>query len=159
MRKIKEVLRLRWSLGMSQRTIARSCGIGPTSVAEYLRRAERAGLKWPLPPEMGEGQLERLLFPPPLSIPASQRPLPDWAKVHQELKRKGVTLYLLWEEDQAEARDGSGYRRFGTGLSGGYKHPLPDRYRPEGRALLCAAVHPEGLKPQRLQCGFLASVS
>ncbi len=112
MRKIKEVLRLRWSLGMSQRTIARSCGIGPTSVAEYLRRAERAGLKWPLPPDLGEGQLERLLFPPPLSIPASQRPLPDWAKVHQELKRKGVTLSPLWEEYQAEHRDGYGDSRF-----------------------------------------------
>src|SRR5665647_1432940 len=112
MRKVKEVLRLRWSLGMSQRTIAKSCGIGPTSVAEYLRRAERAGLKWPLPPELGDDQLERLLFPPPLSIPASQRPVPDWAKVHQELKRKGVTLYLLWEEYQAETRDGYGYSRF-----------------------------------------------
>ena len=112
MRKVKEVLRLRWSLGMSQRTIAKSCGIGPTSVAEYLRRAERAGLKWPLPPDLGEGQLERLLFPPPLSIPASQRPVPDWAKVHQEPKRKGVTLYLLWEEYQAETRDGYGYSRF-----------------------------------------------
>ena len=112
MRKIKEVLRLRWSLGMSQRTIARGCGIGPTSVAQYLRRAERAGLKWPLPPELGDDQLERLLFPPPLSIPSSQRPLPDWAKVHQELKRKGVTLYLLWEEYQAESTNGYGYSRF-----------------------------------------------
>ena len=112
MRKIKEVLRLRWSLGMSQRTIARSCGVGPTSVAEYLRRAERAGLKWPLPPELGEGELERRLFPPPHSIPATLRPLPDWAKVQQELKRKGVTLYLLWEEYRAEHRDGYGYSRF-----------------------------------------------
>lgn len=112
MRKIKEVLRLRWALGMSQRTIARSCGIGPTSVALYIRRAERAGLSWPLPSELGDVQLERLLFPPPLCVPASQRPLPDWAKVHQELRRKGVTLYLLWEEYQAEHQGGYGYSRF-----------------------------------------------
>jgi transposase len=90
MRKLKGDLRPRWSLGMGQRTIAKSCGIGPTSVADYLGRAERAGLKCPLPPDLGEERLERLLFPPPLRIPAAQRPLPYWAKVHRELNRRST---------------------------------------------------------------------
>ncbi len=112
MRKIKEVLRLKWSLGLSNRTIARSCGIGHTVVAEYVRRAERAGLSWPLPPEMDNAQLERLLFPPPIQVPSSERPIPDWTTVHQELKRKGVTLFLLWEEYKASNPDGFQYSWF-----------------------------------------------
>ncbi|MHB1340098.1 MAG: hypothetical protein ACYCYG_14975, partial [Bellilinea sp.] len=86
--------------GLSHRTIDRSCGIGHTVVAEYVRRAERARLSWPLDPEMDNAQLERLLFPPPTQMPSSERPVPDWAKIHQELKRRGVTLFLLWECQQ-----------------------------------------------------------
>jgi len=91
MRKIREVLRLKWDLGLTNRAISRSCGIGHTAVSEYLKRAERAGLSWPLPSEMGNAQLEKLLFPPAISLPSSQRPQPDWVNLHQELKRKGVT--------------------------------------------------------------------
>lgn len=112
MRKIREVLRLKWSLGLSHRAIGRSCGIGHTVVTEYLRRAERAGLSWPLPPEMDNAQLERLLFPPPISVPSSERPVPDWEKVHRELKRKGVTLFLLWEEYKAANPEGFQYSWF-----------------------------------------------
>lgn len=112
MRKIKEVLRLKWSLDLSHRAIGRSCGIGHTVVTEYLRRAERVGLCWPLPPEMDNVQLERLLFPPPIQVPSSDRPLPDWTKVHQELKRKGVTLFLLWEEYKADNPEGFQYSWF-----------------------------------------------
>lgn len=112
MRKIREVLRLKWSLGLSQRAIGRSCGVGHTVVAEYLKRAEKAGLGWPLPPELDNSQLDQLLFPAPSHLPASQRPLPDWPKLHQELKRKGVTLSLLWEEYKAENPDGFQYSRF-----------------------------------------------
>jgi len=112
MRKIREVLRLKWSLGLSHGGIGRSCGIGHTVVTEYLKRAEKVGLTWPLPPELDNGQLERLLFPPPIQIPSSQRPLPDWVKLHQELKRKGVTLSLLWEEYKAKNPEGFQYSRF-----------------------------------------------
>ena len=112
MRKIREVLRLKWSLGLSHRAIGRSCGIGHTVVTEYLKRAEKAGLGWPLAPELDNGQLEKLLFPPPIQIASSQRPLPDWAKLHRELKRKGVTLSLLWEEYKAETPEGFQYSRF-----------------------------------------------
>ena len=93
MRKIREVLRLKWSLGLSHRAIGKSCGIGHTVVTEYLKRAERAGIGWPLPPEMDNSQLERMLFAPPISMPSSERPQPDWAKAHTELKGKGVSLF------------------------------------------------------------------
>ena len=112
MRKIREVLRLKWSLGLSHRAIGRSCGIGHAVVAEYLKRAERAGLEWPLPPEMDNVELERMLIPPPISVPSSERPQPDWVKVHHDLKGKGVTLSLLWEEYKAENPEGFQYSWF-----------------------------------------------
>lgn len=112
MRKIREVLRLKWSLGLSHRAISRSCGIGHTVVAEYVRRAERAGLSWPLDPELDNARLERLLFPPPVAVPSSERPIPDWTTVHKELKRKGVTLFLLWEEYKAANPEGFQYSWF-----------------------------------------------
>ncbi len=63
MRKIKEVLRLRYELSMSQRLIATACGIGKTTVQEYIRRAKAAGFGWPLPEGLGEDELEKKLFP------------------------------------------------------------------------------------------------
>jgi len=113
MRKIKEILRLRYEVGLSNRQIARSCSMGRTAVADYLRRAAAAGFSWPLPEGMDETRVERLLFPPPPSIPSSERPLPEWQDIHTELRRKGVTLALLWEEYKADhPRDGYQYSRF-----------------------------------------------
>ena len=99
MRKIKEVLRLN-ATGLSNRKIANICNVGKSTVADYLRRATAAGLSWPLPDNLGEEQIERLLFPPPPD-PSCPRPLPDWSVIHQELKKKGVTLALVWEEYKA----------------------------------------------------------
>jgi len=62
---------------------------------EYLRRTRAAGPSWPLPEELDEEALERKLFPALPYIPVSERPLPNWAEVHQELRHKGVTLFLL----------------------------------------------------------------
>ena len=78
MRKIKEVLRLKHELGLGQRQIARSCGIGQATVAEYLKRAAAAGIGWPLPEGLEEDQLEKAVFvsPPPPS-PDRQRLLPE----------------------------------------------------------------------------------
>ena len=112
MRKIKEVLRLKWVSGLSNRQIAASCGIGRPTVSEYLRRAELAGLRWPLPDDLDEARLERLLFPPPPDLPAQQRGIPDWANIHGELKRPGVTLFLLWQEYQQAYPDGYQYSWF-----------------------------------------------
>ena len=97
MRKIREVLRLHFACGLSKRRIARALGIGPTSAGEYLARARRAALAWPLPGELDDAALERLLFPPPPQG-GTVRPEPEWAMLHLELRRPGVTLALLWEE-------------------------------------------------------------
>jgi transposase len=112
MHKIRECLRLAAS-GLSQRQIGRSLGIGRTAIAETLRRAKLAGVVWPLPDDTGSGDdaLEQRLYPP-ASGPKHQQPLPDWAAVRRELSRKGVTLYLLWEEYRATHPDGYGRSQF-----------------------------------------------
>ncbi len=112
MRKIKEVLRLCWAHGLSKRKTARSCGISRPAVDEYLRRAEAAGLSWPLPAELDDGTLERLLFPAAPTLPAPVRGLPDWSTINRELKRKGVTLFLLWQEYRAHHPQGYQYSWF-----------------------------------------------
>ena len=112
MRKIKDVLRLCWGQGLSKRKAARSCGVSRPAVDEYLRRAEAAGLCWPLPAGLDDGALERLLFPPPPALPAGERGVPDWSHIHQELKRKGVTLFLLWQEYRQRYPHGYQYTWF-----------------------------------------------
>jgi transposase len=112
MRKIKEVLRLKCECCLSHRQISVSCQIGMGTVWEYLRRAHTAGLSWPLPDELDDAKLEALLYPPLITTPESGRPLPDWSEVHRELRRKGVTLLLLWEEYRARHPEGYGYSRF-----------------------------------------------
>ena len=80
MRKIKEVLRLKWTQDLSNRQIAKSGGIGHPTVSEYLRRAEEAGLSWPLPSELDEVALEQRLFPPPPGNSRKRKSLsPYWA--------------------------------------------------------------------------------
>jgi transposase len=99
MRHIREILRLHHSVGLSQRALARSLGLAQGTVSKYVNRARRAGLSWPLPPELDDDvQLENRLYPPPSELPSDQRPHPEWALVHRELRRPGVTLMLLWEE-------------------------------------------------------------
>ncbi len=110
MRKIKEVLRLKYACGLSERQIAESCGLGKTTVGEYLQRAEMAGLSWPLAAELDEAALEARLFARPL-LPA-RYVLPDWAEVHRELKRKGVTRFLLWQEYKERHPEGIAYPTF-----------------------------------------------
>ena len=97
MRKIKEVLRLNAS-GMSNRKIARSLNQSRPSVANYLRRAADAGLKWPSPSELSDAAIEQQLFPPLPTRATRDRTLPDWQWVNRELKHKGVTQFLLWQE-------------------------------------------------------------
>jgi len=112
MRKIKEVLRLKWGQGLSNRQIAKACGIARPTVGEYLRRAAEAGLSWPLPVDLDESTLERQLFPLPPSLPAPARGVPDWSRVHQALKHKGVTLFLLWQEYRETHPEGYQYSWF-----------------------------------------------
>ncbi|NND01451.1 MAG: IS21 family transposase [Acidimicrobiia bacterium] len=109
MRKIREVLRLR-AAGRSQYQIARSVGIGQSTVGDYLTRARRAGIGWPT--SLDDVALERALYPPKPALPDADRGTPDWAVVHAELKRKGVTLFLLWEEYKSAHPDGFQYSWF-----------------------------------------------
>ena len=112
MRKVAEVLRLKWHCGLSSRAVARSCSISHSTVAEYLRRAQEAGLSWPLPPDLGEDTLYELLFPQ--AAPSRSRVIscPDWSLVHTELRKKSVTLRLLWFEYREAHPDGYGYSQF-----------------------------------------------
>jgi transposase len=112
MRKIRELLRLRWEQQLPQRVIANSLRLSQASVSDYLSRARRAGLTWPLPDGLDDAQLETLLFPPLPNVPSDQRPVPDWSAVHRDLRRPNVTLALLWEEYRAATTDGFGYSWF-----------------------------------------------
>src|SRR5215475_2407089 len=111
MRKIRDVLRLS-AAGMSKRQIAASLGVSATAVGESVRRARRVGLNWPLPDDLTDDALERRLFPPPALAAKDRRPQPDWAALHRELRRPGVTLQLLWEEHRAIHPNGYSYSRY-----------------------------------------------
>jgi hypothetical protein len=88
MRHIREVLRLHYSVGVSQRAVARSLGLAQGTVSKYLNLTRRAGLTWPLPPELDDDVfLENRLYPPSSDLPSNQRPQLDWADVHRELRR------------------------------------------------------------------------
>src|ERR1700722_851096 len=112
MRKIREVLRLRYCLKASKREIALSVGLARSTVAEYFYRSDVACLSWPLPHGVSDEDLERLLFPPSPSADEPARALPDWPKVRRDLSRKGVTLLLLWQEYKAVHPEGYGYSRY-----------------------------------------------
>ena len=114
MRKIREVLRLRYALKASRREIALSVAVARSTVAEYLYRSEAAGLSWPLPADLSDERLERLLFPPPSVEVEAPRPPPDWRNVQKQLTRKGVTLLLLWREYMELHPDGYGYSRYAS---------------------------------------------
>jgi transposase len=112
MRKIKEVLRLKFESGMSPRSIGRSCKVGRTTVQEYLQRASSAGLKWVDAKDLSEEELERRLFPGSVVSSGKTRDLPDWSEVHKERRKVGVTLQLLCEEYREKHPDGLNYSRF-----------------------------------------------
>lgn len=112
MRKLREVLRLKYERELSNRKIGINLNISHVTVAEYLRRAEQAGLGWPLAEEWDDDRLQAALFPPtaPSKVP---RPVPDWSHVYRELGRhKGVTLELLWLEYKQVHPDGYQYSQF-----------------------------------------------
>jgi transposase len=111
MRKLREIFRLYFENKLSGRAIARSCKVSAPSVQNYLRRAEKAKLGWPLPAELDDVAIERLLFPSECS-PARTRPEPDWVVVHRELAKKHVTKLLVWQEYREGNSDGMQYSQF-----------------------------------------------
>ncbi|MEX2539853.1 MAG: IS21 family transposase [Actinomycetota bacterium] len=109
-RKIREVLRLA-AKGHTQRQIGRSLSISHNTAAGYLRRAAAAGIDAAAAEALDDLALTQRLFPP--AAPASvSRPMPEWAEIGRELKRKGVTLQLLWVEYKADHPDGYEYTQF-----------------------------------------------
>jgi transposase len=113
MRKVQEVLRMLLVCGLSQRQASRVCGVGRASVAEYVERARRAGLleasTWE---SWSSEELERRLYPPTQRPLRRERPEVDWKEVHEELRHKGMTLSLAWEEYREQHSDGYQYSRF-----------------------------------------------
>ena len=112
MRKIKEVLRLKWGNNLSVRQIAISCDIARSTVRDYLHRALIAGLAWPVPDELDDTALGHLLYPPACCVSAGKKPLPSMEDIHQDLKKKGVTLQLLWYEYKQAHPNGYRYSQF-----------------------------------------------
>jgi transcriptional regulator with XRE-family HTH domain len=100
MRKIKEVLRLRFELGLGQREIARACSISQGAVHNYLKKAAGAGMPWPLPEGWDEKRIEEAVFGKPLPIEeSSQQAFPDFPALHNQLRpHPHLTLQLAWEE-------------------------------------------------------------
>ena len=111
MRQVREVLRLKHACRRSLREAGTAVGVSAGTAMEYVRRAAVAGITWPIPDDLDDGALEARLFPTP-DGPLIYRPEPDWPTIHAEMKRKGVTLTLLWQEYRAGCADGYGYSRF-----------------------------------------------
>ena len=98
MRQLREVLRLT-TAGVGLNEIARRVGVAPSTVRLTLKRLASAGLSWPLPAEMTDSALETALFAAAGTKQGHRRHVePDWAEIHRELKRKHVTLTMLWDE-------------------------------------------------------------
>ncbi len=112
MRHAREIIRLKFS-SVSTHEIARRLGLARSTVRETLRRMEGAGLPWPLPEDMNDEALEAVLYASRRSKRGHRRiEEPDWAGVHRELKRKHVTLLILWDEYIAANPGGYSYSRF-----------------------------------------------
>jgi transposase len=112
MRKLRDVLRLKYETQLPLRAIGQACGLGLGTVSTYLQRAAAGGLTWPLPDDLDDAALEARLFTRP-TVPATpDRALPNWATLHQELKKPGVTLTLLWQEYRAQHPQGYAYSQF-----------------------------------------------
>jgi len=112
MRRLRDILRLKYDAGLTHRAIAQACAVGLGTVSSVLARATAAGLAWPLPDGLDDGALEARLFARPADRPGRDPALPTWSELHQELKRPGVTLQLLWREYRATHPTGYAYSQF-----------------------------------------------
>lgn len=112
MRKIREVLRLKFECSLSERQISKSVAASRKAVSGYLSRFAITGLAWPLPSGLTDSLLEARLFPPKPIVPDALRPAPNWSQTHQEMRKRGVTLQLLWQEYKLTQPDGFNYSWF-----------------------------------------------
>jgi len=112
MRKIKDVLRLRFESKLSVRQVGRACNLRRSTVNDYLTRAKTAGVSWPIPEDWDDKELEGRLFSEKPTPSGLGKSLPDWAEVYEEVKKRGVTLQLLSEEYLSDYPDGIRYSQF-----------------------------------------------
>ncbi len=112
MRKIREVLRLSTVLGPSQRQVAGSVRLGQSTMWDHLIRYRASGLSWAELEALDDEALEQRLFPSERVSTERSRSLPEWSEIHQELKGKGVTRSLLWQEYRERQPGGYGLSRF-----------------------------------------------
>jgi transposase len=113
MRQVREILRLTFSSGIPGREVARRLGIAASTVRETVKRFRAAGLTWPLAEDATEEALGERLYGPAGTKQGHRRHAePDWAGIHRELKRKHVTLSILWDEYIDRHPDGYRYSRF-----------------------------------------------
>lgn len=125
MRRVREILRYRFEEGLGHKAISYRVGAAPSTVRETLRRAEAAGLAWPLGDEITDAVLEAALYKANGTKTGHRRSVePDWAYVHRELKRKHVTLQILWDEYIERHPDGYRYSRY-CDLYRGWASNLP----------------------------------
>jgi transposase len=125
MRRVREILRYRFEEDLGHKAISYRVGAAPSTVRETLRRAEAAGLTWPLGEEVTDAVLEGALYKANGTKTGHRRSVePDWAKIHRELKRKHVTLQILWDEYIERHPDGYRYSRF-CDLYWGWASNLP----------------------------------
>lgn len=110
MRKIREVLRLKFEAGLGDRRIAEAIGSARSTVQDCLRRVREAAIPWPLPEGLDEETLHAKLYRRVAS--AARTPAPDFGKLQAELKRPGVTRALLWQEYKTAHPDGWQYSVF-----------------------------------------------
>ncbi|MDP4095121.1 MAG: IS21 family transposase [Bacillota bacterium] len=108
MPRTREILRLKHEVQLSLREIAQACNCGKSTIAEILGRAEKAGITWPV--DLSDKQLMSLLYPPAEKKISS--PEPDMEYIFREMKKKSVTLMLLWEEYKEQHPDGIMYSQF-----------------------------------------------
>ena len=111
MRTIREILRLRFTANLSYHKIARSCFVSSSTVSDVLKRTEETGLSWAVLERLDDTDLEKRLYPERFRGGKSGRE-PDWSYIHKELKKKNVTLQLLWEEYKADTPWGYQYSFF-----------------------------------------------
>jgi transposase len=142
MKKIEEILRLKHESGLSNRAIAGACKISNSTVGEYLRRAKAAGISWPLG-ELGEDALYQKMFGEQPQLPEKAKPLPDWEEVRKELRKKGVTLHLIWIEYIEKHPDG-------------YKHTQFEEYYRRWKKANCEPImHNTHVGGERMQVDYV----
>ena len=113
MRDAREIIRLKFSAGLATREIARRLGVAPSTVRETLRRLSMSGLSWPVAEGLSEAELEGALYGGRGSKRGRRlHAEPDWPAIYRELKRKHVTLQIVWDEYIAAHPGGYSYSRF-----------------------------------------------